>query len=138
MNKSVVPVSLLLIGLSACVELTPAGKRVHIITQNQAELVSQCQPLGAVSVSSADALRNTAAALSGDTAIMSHRDVGTSTIVRGDVFRCSAEVTKKPDVALTGTEKTDAMTNTESLRKANLCQSKGGAWISSQCVIPVE
>lgn len=122
--------------LSACVQLTPAGSRVQILPEEQRALVTPCKGLGVVSVSSKDALRNAAAALAGDTVIISHRDVETTTIIRGDVFYCSSESNNKSAIPAITT--TTEQTGTEVIRKSNLCQSKGGAWISGQCVIPIE
>ncbi len=127
--------------LSACVQLTPAGSRVQILTEDQRALVVSCKPLGTVSVSSEDALRNNTAALSGDTAIISHRGVGSTSIVHGDVFRCSTSTSNTEQLndsnkakISTTTEKID----TEYLRKSTLCTSKGGIWTSGQCVVPIE
>jgi len=120
--------------IAACVELTPAGSHVKLIKEDQSTQVAECQALGTISVSSEDALRNSAAALSGDTAIMSHRDVGTTSIIHGKIFRCSVEANKHPGALTTETEKIES----DSLRKSNLCHSKGGSWISNQCVIPIE
>jgi len=141
MSSSRAFVALLLICTSACVELTPAGARVQIITEDQASRVAQCKYLGNVSVSSKDALRNNVAALSGDTGIMSYRDAGSTSYIKGLVYDCSTSLTTTPlqtgkpvPKELTGEEKADA----EFIRKSQRCQNKGGAWISNQCVISIE
>lgn len=142
MNYSrILTATLLLTGISACVQLTPAGARVQIITEDQASLVAPCKYLGNVSVSSKDALRNNAAALSGDTAVISYRDVGSTSYIKGLVYDCSVSPitaplhTEKPAIKeLTTEEKADA----EFIRKSQQCQSKGGAWIANQCVISIE
>jgi len=141
MNYSRTFAALLLICTSACVELTPAGARVQIITEDQASLVTQCKFLGNVTVSSKDALRNNVAALSGDTGVISYRDAGSTSYIKGLVYDCSVSPTtaplhtEKPAIKeLTAEEKADA----EFIRKSQQCQSKGGAWISNQCVISIE
>lgn len=123
--------------LSACVQLTPAGERVQIIRDNALERVAQCKPLGAVSVSSEDALRNASAALSGDTVVPSRRDIGSTSIIHGEIFRCAAashDATQSDKLKQVTPDKADA----EYLRKSTLCQSKGGAWFSNQCIIHIE
>ena len=132
-TKRSIPVLIASFILSACLQLTPAGAHVQIITEDQQMLVAACKSLGKVFVSSEDALRNASAALSGDTAVISRRDVGSTTIVRGDVYRCSVG-DKKVEPEPTTTEKENA----EYIRKSNICQTKGGVWIASQCVITIE
>jgi len=139
MKKSILLLPLL--ALSACVQLTPAGAQVKILTADQAALVATCHSLGSVSVSSEDALRNITATLSGDTAIIKHRDVSSASIIDGDLYRCAI-----PDknIAPGNTPDTspkpigEEKTNGEYLRKSNLCHAKGGTWISNQCIIQIE
>jgi len=122
--------------LSACVQLTPAGARVQILAENQTALITNCKSLGTITVSSEDALRNAAAGLSGDTAVMSSRDINGNRYIKGIVYNCSSPQEKSPAPIplVTPPEQKDP----ESVRKSKKCREKGGVWISNQCVISIE
>jgi hypothetical protein len=127
--------------LPACVQLSPAGAQVKVVKKEQAATLSTCQSLGQVSVSSEDALRNAAAALSGDTALMTLRETNGSFYIRGTVYRCASAAPLAPNTLRpapapeTMAAPVDA---SEALRKTAKCRDKGGAWDGHQCIIEIE
>lgn len=128
--------------VGGCVRLSPAGAQIRILKGEESESVSACQLLGQVSVSSEDALRNTAADLSGDTALMVRQEAGGTYYIRGRIYRCSGDSPSVPVVPaqIPRAEEVSAHSqkDPESLRKSAKCRDKGGQWTGSQCVIEIE
>jgi len=124
--------------LSACVQLSSAGAQVRVLKEEQAAMLSACQPLGQVSVSSEDALRNATAAMSGDTALMSVRDVGGSIYIRGMVYRCQNIVAAPMAIIPPSTIQGTPVSESEAARKSATCHEKGGVWTGHQCVIEID
>lgn len=124
--------------LSACVELSSAGSQVQVLKEEREAELSSCQFLGRVSVSSEDALRNAAAAMSGDTALMSVRDAGGSFYIRGKVYRCKKEVSTLPVTVPAPVIQHTPVDETELVRKSAKCHDKGGVWTDHKCVIEID
>lgn len=124
--------------LSACVELSPAGAQVHVLKEEQSAELTSCQLLGPVSVSSEDALRNTAAAMSGDTALMSVRELSGSSYIRGTIYRCKNEVSTSPAPTQAPIIHSTPIDEADIARKTARCREKGGVWSGTQCVIEIE
>lgn len=129
----------LLILLSACVVLSPAGARVRVLNGEQTAALSSCQSLGRVSVTSEDALRNATAAAGGDTALMAQRETNGSVYIRGTLYRCAPAAAVAtaglPPVPVAAAALPE---DSEALRKAAKCRDKGGAWNGHQCIIEIE
>jgi len=125
--------------LSACVELSPAGAEVRVLKEERSAELSSCQLLGQVSVSSEDALRNATAAMSGDAALMSVRDIGGSLYIRGTVYRCKNAVSSQAvHIPTSVIQQSAPLNETEIARKSAKCQDRGGSWTDNQCVVEIE
>lgn len=148
MKKTAIAVVLptvVLLGLSACVHLSPAGDRVQLLDAGEVARVSSCRQVGTVTVSSPDALRNATAALEGDTALMQRVNGATGQFVKGTVYACRpapeapvavpvlpAAVPAAPAAA------EPPLPAPEAARKSGICQSRGGRWTGSLCVIDID
>lgn len=124
--------------LAACVQLSPAGARVQVLTAADADRVAQCRRVSAVSVSSVDAVKNAAAEQGADVAVMSPRDVAGMRIFEAKLYQCAANAPapelKQPVVEPAPTKLDDEVLKQKTAR----CQAKGGNWINGQCVITLE
>ena len=146
---------LLSIGLTACVELSSAGSNIRVLPEGQdSQALKRCQFLGEVSVSSEDALRNAAASMSGDTAILSRTTLGDMSYIKGQIYRCSSVAALMPItpaivpalsikpiekgiIKQTPVEQTTigGLSESEQQRKRQKCQGLGGRWTGDLCVI---
>ncbi len=139
------------IALSGCVKLSASGQRVQLLEAPAAP--PACDNVGSVTVSSADALRNAAAAAEADTAWMEPVSTGGMSFIRGKLFRCHAVATtevssapapsntpRTPLAATTPAAPASAAQNDANSRKSGLCASKGGQWDGEKCfvIIPLD
>lgn len=124
--------------LSACVELSAAGAQVRILKEERETEVSACQFLGRASVSSEDALRNAAAAMSGDTALMSVQEAAGNFYIRGNVYRCQHAASAPAVAAPVPAIQSAPVNESEVVHKSAKCHEKGGTWTNHQCVIEIE
>ena len=144
MKKTAIAVVLptvVLLGLSACVHLSPAGGRVQLLDAGEVARVSSCRQVGTVTVSSPDALRNATAALEGDTALMQRVNGATGQFVKGTVYACRPA--PEVPVALPAAPAAPVVAEPplpapEAARKSGICQSRGGRWTGSLCVIDID
>lgn len=138
--KNVLAVACLVMTVTSCVKVTPAGDRVRLLGAGDSAAVAGCRSLGQVKVPSVKALRNVAASLDGDTVLHQQTDSVAGVIVTGDIYACRPPAVAPepsplvaPPAAATGGSAAPATD-----RKAGICQTRGGRWTGTLCVIDIE
>lgn len=136
------------LSLAACTQLSPAGKKIDLISIEDSAHISlqHCHHIQDLKASSEEALRNAAALINADTVTVKTIHTGDLHYVTGMAYSChsnsaktQSDISPAAEFKQTPTNPSKA-TNTlsESQRKSRICSGKGGEWLNQQCILLIE